>query len=342
MNRIALCALVPLMFASPALAQHAGHSTAQPAAKPTVAAQPKAPPKKSQPKPEASGAASEHAGHDMSDQKAPSDAQADPHVGHDMSAMKSGDAAMDAVTPPTTPPPPAADHLADRYFDVAQMAEARHMLQMEHGGMAFSNVMLDRIEFAPGDSERGYTWNGEFRYGGDIHRLAVKSEGEGSRDKGVEDAEIQVLYSRAVTRYFDVQAGIRQDFKPHSRTYLTVGTEGMFPYWFEVDGAVFLSNEGEVLARAEGTYDLRLTQRLILQPAAEMTLSGQNIPDLEIGSGLSSIELGLRLRYELRREFAPYIGVSYQRKFGDTADYARAAGNDPETAKFVIGIRAWF
>lgn len=288
-----------------------------------------------------------HAGHTTSSQQTPGGATPDPHAGHNMSGMDmpgmnqgSEDASAEVEIPQTPAPPPATDHLADGYFDPGAMAEARHMLHMEHGAMNFSNIMFDRLELQPGDG--GYAWDTEFRYGGDIHRLVVKSEGEGSNEDGLEDAEVQILYSRAITPYFDIQAGLRQDFEPQSRTYLTLGTEGMFPYWFDVEGAVFLSNEGELLARAEGTYDLRLTQRFILQPAAEVTFSAQNIPELEIGSGLSSVELGLRLRYEIRREFAPYIGVSYERKFGKAADFVRLSGHDPETTKVVIGLRAWF
>jgi len=114
------------------------------------------------------------------------------------------------------------------------------------------------------------------------------------------------------------------------------------PYWFDVEGAVFLSTKGEVLVRVEGTYDLRLTQRLVLQPRAELNFAAQDTAETRTGSGLSNAELGLRLRYEIRREFAPYIGVSFDRRFGGTADYARVAGEDVKATSFVVGVRAWF
>ena len=155
----------------------------------------------------------------------------------------------------------------------------------------------------------------------------MRSEGEGDRSGGVTAAEVQGLYSRAVGPDFNLQAGVRHDVQPRpSRTFATVGLEGLAPYWFDVQAAVFLSSKGELLGRVEATYDLRLTQRLILQPRVELNLAAQNTPEIESGSGLSNAELGLRLRYEITREFAPYVGISYDRRFGKTAIYRRLAG----------------
>lgn len=244
--------------------------------------------------------------------------------------------------PRAPPPPPPTDHAADLTFDPAAMATARAGLRLEHGAVTYGKVMTQLAEYQARSGGDGYRWDGEASYGGDIHRLVVKTEGEGTRGEGVEGAELQALYSRAVSPFFDVQAGVRQDFKPHDRTYLTVGLEGVLPYWVDVEAALFLSTKGELLARAEGVYDLRLTQRLILQPRVEMNFAAQDTRATRTGSGLSNAELGLRLRYEFRREFAPYIGVSYERRFGNTADYARAAGEDPAVTSFVVGLRAWF
>jgi len=221
------------------------------------------------------------------------------------------------------------------------MARARAQLRMEHGGSLISKVMLSLGELQVRDGENGYRWEGEAWVGGDLNRFVAKTEGEGADE--LEAAEVQALYSRAVSPYFDLQAGLRQDFQSGpKRTYATVGFEGVAPYWFETSGALFLSSKGELLGRLEGTYDLRLTQRWILQPRVEANLSGRDIPELALGSGVANIELGLRLRYEIKREFAPYVGVSFDRKFGGTADYARAAGKDVEATSFVIGLRAWF
>jgi copper resistance protein B len=249
--------------------------------------------------------------------------------------------APEAAIPQTPPPPAPSDHAADRDYDPASMAAARRVLRMEHGGGTASQVMADIAEYQAG-AGGGYRWEGQARYGGDINRLVLKSEGEGTGRDGLDSAELQALYSRAVGRYFDLQAGVRQDFAPHARTYLTVGTQGLLPYWFDVEAALFLSTKGEVLGRLTGSYDLRLTRRLVLQPRAEFNLAAQDSPETRTGSGASDAALDLRLRYEIRREFAPYIGVSHQRRFGRTADYARVAGEDPEATRFVVGLSAWF
>ena len=358
MNRLALLGLIPLALAAPAAAQEMGPmpGMTMPPAPPKAAAKPAVKPAAAKPKPAKS--ADPHAGHDMSSMPAPAapevtghDMQAmpgmtptappttaDPQAGHDMAAMP-GMAAPDI--PKSPPPPPPADYAADRVFGQDAMNAARDTLRREHGGAVVSQVMARLAEYrAQGGG--GYRWDGEAWFGGDINRFVLKSEGEGARRDGLEAAELQALYSRAVGPYFDLQAGVRQDFKPKSRTYATVGFEGVAPYWFDVEGALFLSNKGELLGRLEGSYDLRLNQRFILQPRAELSFSAQDIPETRTGSGLSNAELGLRLRYEIRREFAPYIGISYERKFGGTADYSRAAGDGADNTSFVVGVRAWF
>ena len=136
---------------------------------------------------------------------------------------------------------------------------------------------------------------------------------------------------------------MRQDFRAAApRTYATIGVEGLAPYWFEIDAAAFLSTDGELTARVGAYYDQRVTQRLILQPRVELDLAAQDVPAAGIGAGLSEAELGLRLRYEIAREFAPYVGVSWRRKTVRSADYARASGEDAGGAALVLGIRAWF
>src|SRR3546814_3276778 len=128
----------------------------------------------------------------------------------------------------------------------------------------------------------------------------------------------------------------------HTCTLFPYTTLFRSPYWFEVDGALFLSDKGDVTARIEAEYDLRLTQKLILQPAAELNVAAQDVPELGVGSGLSTAELGLRLRYQFVPEFAPYIGVNYERDFGDTADFRRARDEKVGGWNFLIGIRSWF
>ena len=282
-------------------------------------------------------------------QAAPS---SDPHAGHDMSSMGQGSAETSTAIPAEMEGPPAAaqqtlvlppptDHLADKLFDPAAMARARQVLRNEHGGAQISQVMASLLERQVRSGPDGYRWEGEAWFGGDIHRLVVKTEGEGDRH-GVEIGEAQLLYSRAIAPYTDLQLGVRQDVEPKARTYATLGFETLLPYWVEANGAVFLSNKGDLLARVEGAYDLRLTQRLILQPRAELDFAAQDVVETGTGSGLSRAELGLRLRYEIRREWAPYVGVSYERAVGRTADFARDAGGKVAATSVVFGVRAWF
>lgn len=266
------------------------------------------------------------------------------HSGHDMAAMSSGEPVGTDLSAGSAPAPtPPMDHYADRQFPPADMAHARDMMMRESGGQTMTTVMFNLAEYQARKGRDGYRWDGEAWLGGDINRLTIKSEGEGVIRQGVEAAEVQALYSRAIGPYFNLQAGVRHDFKPgKSRPYAVIGFEGLAPYWFEVEGAAFLSDKGDILARLEGYYDQRITQRLVLQPRAELNLSAQDIPENRIGAGLSSAELGLRLRYEITRQFAPYVGVSYEAKTGQTARYARAGGDDPTTTSLVAGVRIWF
>ncbi len=306
--------------AKPAADPHAGHVMPAPPA-------PAADPHAGHIMPATKPAADPHAGHVM---PAP---PADPHAGHKMP--------MTAETQNTAPPPVPADHAADQFFPAADMAIAREGLRREHGVMTWTKSMLEIAEYRPGAGD-GYAWEGRVSVGGDINRVVVKSQGEGAGGH-LEDAEIHGLYSRAVTPYFNLQAGVRHDIRPTpQRTYATVGLEGLAPYWFEVDGALFLSDKGDVSARFEASYDLRLTSRVTLEPRVEANLQVQDVPELGVGSGLSDVEVGLRLRYALTPEVGPYIGVNHTRTLGDTADHARARGEDVRDTRLVVGLRAWF
>ena len=365
-----LSASALFLLSSPALGQTMDHSMpgmsmpgmkmpAQQTPKSRPAQTKKKKPATAKPKAKSSQAAApaptEHQGHDMSDM--PGMAMPTPDAGaengHDMQSMPG----MDMSTMPadqsqggtnlpagTAPPPiPPQDHAADRVYPPAVMAEAREEFREEQGGRELYQIMFNLAEVQVRQGKDGYRWDGEAWFGGDINRLTLKSEGEGVFREGIEAAEIQALYSRAIGPYFNLQAGIRHDFEPSpSRTYATVGFEGLAPYMFEVEGAAFLSTKGDLLGRLEGYYDQRITQRLVLQPRAELNFSAQDVPENRLGSGLTDAELGLRLRYEIRRQFAPYIGISYEAKTGRTADLARADGADPTTTSLVAGIRVWF
>lgn len=240
-------------------------------------------------------------------------------------------------------PSPPLDHYADRQFDKVEMDRARAAMMREQGGQPFYLVMLNLAELQVYRGELGYRWDGEAWFGGDINRFTFKSEGGGNVREGVDAAEVQALYSRAIGPYFNLQVGVRQDLSaPLHQTYATFGFEGLAPYWFEVSGALFLSTRGNLLARLKGYYDQNITQRLILQPRVELNFAAQNIPEDAVGAGLTNAELGLRLRYEITREFAPYIGISYDTKVGQTATYASQEGRASSVLSFVAGVRVWF
>ncbi|MGQ0590249.1 MAG: copper resistance protein B [Sphingosinicella sp.] len=311
---------------APAADPHAGHATPPPVG-PAPAADPHAGHAMPQPDP--------HAGH-----AAPT--AADPHAGHDMGQMP-----MPVADPPARPPPPEATrgpvHAADTVFPLDRTSRARDTFLAEHGRIRTFAVMIDRLEASIQGGRDGYAWDAQAWYGGAIDRLWLKSEGEGAFGEVPEQAELQVLWSRALDPWFNLQAGVRHDFRPDpERSYFVLGIEGLAPYWFEVDGALFLSNKGDLSARFEGEYDLRITQQLILQPRLELDFALQDVPEIGVGSGLSSGEAGLRLRYEIVPEFAPYVGVQYGRAFGDTARFRRLAGEDIGGWSLLVGVRAWF
>lgn len=274
------------------------------------------------------------------------------HQGHDalhMAAMPGMEgtapapAGTDLPAGNAPPPPIQHDRSADRFYGAVAMAEAEERLMEVHGGGASRKLLINIAEYQARRGRDGYRWDGEAWIGGDLNRLVIKSEGEGAFRDRIERADIQALYSRAIDPYWNLQAGIRQSFQPGpDRPYAVLSVEGLAPYWLEVEGALFLSSKGDLLARAETYYDQRITQRLILQPRAELNFAAQDVRESRIGSDLSNVELGLRLRYEIRREFAPYVGISWERSVGDTARFARAAGDDVQSRNFVMGVRFWF
>jgi copper resistance protein B len=274
-------------------------------------------------------------------------AAAQDHTHHETPAPALDTHVAHAPTSAPKPAPAASGdaraNAADLYFDPAAMARARAHLISEHGGMRTHAIMLERLEAGfDGDGET-YAWHAQGWYGGDIHRFWWKSEGEGAFNSELEHAELQLLYSRAVTPYFDLQAGVRQTyFENEDRTDLVLGVQGLAPYWFEVGAAAFVSTDGDVTARAEAEYDLRLTQKLILQPSAELNFAAQDIPDLALGAGAADASVGLRLRYEISRRFAPYVGVEWTSALGETRNLIEANGDDPDATRFVIGVRTWF
>lgn len=208
----------------------------------------------------------------------------------------------------------------------------------------YSFFQLDQNEYRLNDEgHHAYAWEAQGWIGTDYDKLFLKSEGEQPLDAPLEKAEVQLLYSRLISDFFDVQAGVRYDLEPDpERTYAVLGLQGLAPQFFEVDTALFLSEKGDVSARFEAEYDLLITQRLVLQPLAELNVAVQEVDELGLGSGPTGIEFGLRLRYEITREFAPYIGMHYERDLFDTADFTRDEGGEVDAVSFVAGVRLWF
>ena len=298
--------------------------------------------------------AQDHSHHDHGT-PAPGPAPAQPdhgsmdHSAMDHAAMGHTMAAPQEVSPgpaAETPPPPEAGsgppRAADAIWGAAVMAAERERERTMHGDFAVLWVQADRLEAQVHDGTDGFLWDVQGYYGGTTGKLWIKSEGEGTFGEELEQAEVQALWSKAIGPYWDLQAGVRQDLAGPDTTHAVIGIQGLAPYMFEVDAALFLSHRGDLTAKIEGELDQRITQRLILQPRAELSLSAQDIPELGIGAGLDKAELGLRLRYEIVREFAPYIGIEQSWKAGDSADYARARGEGTSATSLVAGIRFWF
>jgi copper resistance protein B len=201
------------------------------------------------------------------------------------------------------------------------------------------SVLFDQLELHDSDDLR---WDATVWAGHALDRVTIRTEGE--RQAGsTEHAELQLLWTRAITRWWDVVAGARADFEPGpSRGWAAFGVQGLAPYRFEVEATAFVGEAGDSAARIEGEYELLITNRLILQPHVEVNWYGQTDPDERLGAGLSSAEYGLRMRYEFKRELAPYVGLVRERRFGRTAELERAVGFDPDDTGLVAGIRLRF
>lgn len=286
----------------------------------------------------------------------------DEHSGHGAAAEQS--APTTPVQKSDVPPQPAAEADAGSTptRDAAAPAGARdpHAYSggytLEEGPYALTGgrrlrladehhmggLLVDRLERAKGDDDRFTAYDITGWYGRDYNRVWLKAEGHYA-DGGLDETRTEVLYGRAIANFWDAQAGVRYDTgHGPNRSWLGFGVQGLAPYWFEVEATAYVGEGGRTAARFEAEYDLLLTQRLILQPRAELSLHGKNDEANGIGRGLSDASLGLRLRYEFSRQFAPYIGVERVGKFGRTADFARDEGEATRDTRYVAGVRFWF
>jgi copper resistance protein B len=241
---------------------------------------------------------------------------------------------MPETNGPVIPEPTDADRAA-AFPDVGG-----HHHRMDTPFLLFA--LLDQFEWV--DAERGPTfrWEGTAWFGNDEHRLWLRTEGE-QAEGSTEAAELHLLYGRPIARWWDLVAGLRHDFKPRSaQTWLALGVQGLAPYWFETEATAYLGEDGQSSLRIELEYELLLTNRLILQPLVEFNLYSQNDPERARGSGLATTEVGLRLRYQIRREIAPYIGVTWEQAHGATSKYARLERGTSSDLALLAGVRLWY
>ena len=255
--------------------------------------------------------------------------------GMDHSKMEGMQPAKQPQTQSRTPIPPLTD--ADRA--AVYNAPGGHEV---HDSALNSFFIFEKLEWQDADDGSALNWEAQGWIGGDVDRLWLRTEGERTNGK-TEEAEVHALWGHAISPWWDLVGGVRQDFKPGDpQTWAAFGIQGLALYNFEAKATAYLGEGGQTAARLEGDYDILLTNKLILQPTAEFNFYGKNDPQRGVGSGLSESEVGLRLRYEIRPQFAPYVGVTWNRSYGKTADYAREEGEDNSEARLVVGVRVWF
>lgn len=265
---------------------------------------------------------------EMSDMQPPMDHSMD-HGGSGMAsgAMQGGSAPADARDP----------HAYSGGYDFGPIPRPR--LADEQ---SFASLLVDRLEMVRNDDNTTAAYDLQAWYGRNYNRLVLKAEGDISDGK-LEEADTELLWGHAVATFWDTQLGLRYESSEEQpdRSWLAFGFQGLAPYWFEVDITAYLGENGRSALGLAAEYELLFTQKLILQPRLEANFYGKDDPERARGSGLSDITAGLRLHYEIRREFAPYLGIEWAGKFGDTADYARAAGESKDETRVVLGLRFW-
>jgi copper resistance protein B len=276
-----------------------------------------------------------HGGHEASQAKPQPPSPPPPKQGHP--THKPGD---QAPYPPGQPPPTGLPPITDEDRKAAfPELNGQHTV---HDDAVFTYVLFDQLEWQAGDGGSSFSWDNKGWIGRDVNRFWFRTEGE-AEDGDLGEAEAHALYGRAIARWWDLVVGVRQDVRPGpARTWAAVGIQGLAPYWFEVEATAYVGESGRTHLRLESEYELLLTNRLVLQPLVEVDIYGKSDPERGLGAGLSSMKAGLRLRYEIRRELAPYVGVTWNRKFFGTADRAKAEGEDIGGARLALGVRVWF
>ncbi|WP_249352379.1 MULTISPECIES: copper resistance protein B [unclassified Rudaea] len=314
-----------------------------------------------------------------SEHTAPAKAAAETHDHAAMSGMDHSQHSANAQPSAQNAAAPAMDHSqhAAPAKASAEMSDHAAMPGMDHGSMApmqggnappgarspdysdgigygpmtgmdmadnapHAMLLIDQLEAFHGNAANGQSWEVEGWYGNDVNKLWLRSEGERSGGR-LEEGNLEAFWNRNVATFWSTQLGMRRDFgEGPARTWAAFGMQGLAPYWFELEATAYLGQSGHSALRLRAEYELLFTQRLILQPEVEVNFYGKKDPELGIGSGLSDAQFGLRLRYEIRREFAPYVGVQWTKRFGDSAEFARADGHSAFDRQIVAGFRIWY
>ncbi len=202
--------------------------------------------------------------------------------------------------------------------------------------------VMGETEVRNADGDNSHVWNANIWVGIDLNKFWIKTKGEKASQE-TEKSELQLLYSKAIAPFWDIQFGVKKDFHPSpSRTWGVIAAKGLAPYLFGVEASLFVGESGRVGVRLEAEYEYMFSQKLILSPEIEVNLFSKNDELTGLGRGLSNIEAGLRLRYEITREFTPYIGINWEKKYSNTADFASNENKDIENAQLVTGVRFWF
>jgi len=260
---------------------------------------------------------------DLRGSQSPVPAQQHDHAGHEQPAAQTPDAA-----------PPVTDAEREAAFpDVG--GHPAHDRSINYF------VLFDQLEWQ-NRRDGSASWDTKGWVGGDVNRFWFRTEGDTEGDQLLA-AHTHALYGRAIARWWDLVVGIRQDVRPGDpQTWAAIGLQGIAPYWFELQTTAYFGASGRTHFRVEGEYELLVTNRLVLQPLIELEVYGKADPEHGMGAGLSTADAGLRLRYEIRREVAPYVGFVWSRKFFGTADLAEAAGEEPATGRVTAGVRIWY
>jgi copper resistance protein B len=248
------------------------------------------------------------------------------------SAHENAQAASTEHVPPLPPVRPMEPMSGQEMIDAMEMDDAASIAMLR----------FDRLERVDGEDGVATAWKVATAFGGDFDKLLLRSEGERMHGE-FERSDAEVLWSHAAASYWDTEVGVRHDFgRGTDRTWAAFGVQGLTPYWFDLSATAYVRGGGSAAFRLEGEYDLSLTQRLILQPRVEVNAYSRTDASAGTGAGLSDAAIGLRLRYEFRRELAPYIGIEGSHRFGKSADYARADGVDAHDVRIVVGVRIWY